>query len=284
MRDNLGDPGVDADPAGYQTRVPVATWDPVPGASSYEVQVASWTGSACSWATSTYLTKTSVPSWSPLGSTGANPVIWQGTLAEDVPIIAPGTHCFRVRARSDRAPVLEEVYGDYTYLQDGTTGSAAPVGPAFTWTDYPDPALAGPCRRREPDRPDLVADGNLPEEARRARSQSNPVSSEMLPVWAWSPIQGASSYDISIDSPDGTHRDFTGFRTPATSFLKMTGTGVFHWRVKANFPKALTGEIPGPYSATQSFTRTIGEPGNARTDSARDHVLLSWDPRLGAKN
>jgi len=26
----------------------------------------------------------------------------------------------------------------------------------------------------------------------------------MLPVWAWSPIQGASSYDISIDSPDGT--------------------------------------------------------------------------------
>jgi hypothetical protein len=114
-------------------------------------------------------------------------------------------------------------------------------------------------------------------------SASNPASSEMLPVWAWSPIQGASSYDISIDSPDGTHRDFTGFRTPATSFLKMTGTGVFHWRVRANFPKALSGEVPGPYSATQAFTRTIGEPGNARTDSARDHVLLSWDPRLGAK-
>ena len=34
---------------------------------------------------------------------------------------------------------------------------------------------------------------------------------------------------------------------------------------------------------TQAFTRTIGEPGNARTDSARDHILLSWDPRLGAK-
>ena len=115
-------------------------------------------------------------------------------------------------------------------------------------------------------------------------SASNPASSEALPVWAWSPIQGASSYDIAIDSPDGTHRDFTGFRTPATSFLKMTGTGVFHWRVRANFPKALSGEVPGPYSANQAFTRTIGEPGNARTDSAKDHVLLSWDPRLGAKN
>jgi hypothetical protein len=473
MRDNLGDPGVDADSgtAGYQTRVPVVTWDPVPGASSYEVQVASWTGAACSWATSTYLKKTSVPSWTPLGSTSANPVIWQGTLAEDVPVIAPGTQCFRVRARSDRAALSEEVYGDYTYLQDGTTGSAAPVGPAFTWTAYPDPAdpaasagcasgylcaadyrgpITGSTNARTPlftwralagansyfvvvakDQnfsnvvdegftrvpaysprnsfkpttysdettsfywavlPATLATGNdaLPldsflsnpsnfqkqstppallspssvqvfldqptfrwtptEGARHYRIQvsadptfgdplddvvtdatsyssnttypadtvlywrvraddenltgltwsptgtfqkklatpvpsaSNPASSEALPVWAWSPIQGASSYDISIDSPDGTHRDFTGFRTPATSFLKMTGTGVFHWRVRANFPKALTGEVPGPYSASQSFTRTIGEPGNARTDSAKDHVLLSWDPRLGAKN
>jgi hypothetical protein len=105
----------------------------------------------------------------------------------------------------------------------------------------------------------------------------------MLPVWAWTPIQGASSYDISIDSPDGTHRDFDGFRTPATSFLKMTGTGVFHWRVRANFPKQTSGEVSGPYSATQSFTRTIGEPVNAKTDSNRDHVLLSWDPRIGVK-
>ena len=34
----------------------------------------------------------------------------------------------------------------------------------------------------------------------------------------------------------------------------------------------------------QSFTRTIGEPVNAKTDSAKDHVLLSWDPRLGVKD
>ena len=105
----------------------------------------------------------------------------------------------------------------------------------------------------------------------------------MLPVWAWSPIQGASSYDLSVDSPDGTHRDFDDFRTPATSFLKMTGTGVFHWRVRANFPKQTSGEVPGPYSATQSFTRTIGEPGGAKTDSDLDHVLLSWNPRIGVK-
>ena len=51
-RDNLADPGTDLDTgtAGYQTEVPVVRWDPVPGAASYEVQVATWTGSACSWA------------------------------------------------------------------------------------------------------------------------------------------------------------------------------------------------------------------------------------------
>ena len=114
-------------------------------------------------------------------------------------------------------------------------------------------------------------------------SASNPTQGESLPVWSWSSVQGAASYDLSVDQPDGSHRDYSNIRTPAASFIKMTGTGVWHWRVRAEFPKDLTGTVPGPYMATQSFTRTIGEPANAKTDSAKDHVLLSWDPRLGVK-
>jgi hypothetical protein len=472
MRDNLLDPGTDVDPGttGYQTRVPVVRWDPVPGAASYEVQVADWTGVACSWATSDYVKKTSVTEWAPLGSTSSNPVVWQGTLATDLPRLTPGTYCFRVRARSDRAPVNQEVWGDYTYLQNGNVASTAPVGPAFTWEDYPDPSDPGnstPCAFGYPCSGDYLApvtgtttgrtplftwkaladtnsyfvvvakdanfsnvidegftripayaprntqkpttysdetttyywavlpasavDGSdalpldLPNSAkgsfqkqstpptlvsplsvqafldqpafrwtptlgaRRYRIQvaadptfgnplddvvtnatsyssdttypadtvlywrvraddenltglawsatgtfqkrlaaplpksSNPTSGDTLPVWAWNPVQGAASYDLSVDQPDGTHRDFTGFRTPTASFIKMTGTGVWHWRVRAEFPKDLSGSVPGPYSATQSFTRTIGEPANAKTDSAKDHILLSWNPRLGVK-
>jgi hypothetical protein len=114
-------------------------------------------------------------------------------------------------------------------------------------------------------------------------SATNATRGDALPVWSWGPVQGAASYDITIDKPDGTHETFNGFRTPIASFIKMTGTGVFHWRVRAEFPKDTTGTVPGPYSATQAFTRTIGEPVNARTDSAKDHVVLSWDPRLGVK-
>ncbi len=114
-------------------------------------------------------------------------------------------------------------------------------------------------------------------------SASNAPAGEYLPVWAWGSVQGASSYDISIDQPDGQHRDFSDFRMPAVSFQRMTGTGVFHWRVRAEFPKAGYGKVPGPYSAPVAFTRTIGEPGGATVDSAPDHVFFSWNQKMGVK-
>jgi hypothetical protein len=477
MRDNLADPGTDVDTgtAGYQTNVPVVRWDPVPGAASYEIEVVPWTGAICDWGISSpYLKKTSVPEWTPLSSTASNPVTWQGTLAEDgVPKVVPGEWCVRVRARADRAAGSQEVWGDYTYLSNGSTDTSEEVGEAFDWADYPDPtdplaspgcvsgirvypcagdytlpqtgttigqtplftwkAVSGmnsyfvvvakdanfsnivdeaftrvpvyaPRNSLKPttysdettlyywavlpgtaldgsDAPPLsvasAAKGSFQKQsappglvspssvqafldqptfrwtptlgARRYRLQvaadptfgsplddvvtdatsyssdttypadtvlywrvraddenltgltwsatgtfqkklaapvasaSNPTQGESLPVWAWSSVQGAASYDLSVDQPDGSHRDYSDIRTPAASFIKMTGTGVWHWRVRAEFPKDLTGSVPGPYMATQSFTRTIGEPANAKTDSAKDHILLSWDPRLGVK-
>jgi hypothetical protein len=478
MRDNLVDPGTDIDSgtAGYQTRVPVVRWDPVPGASSYEVQLAQWTGSACTWAaTPQYVKNTSVPEWTPLGSTNANPVTWQGQLAEDVvapavPGTTPGTYCFRVRARSDRATGLQEVWGDYTYLQNGATDSTAPVGPAYTWADYPnpaDPGAATPCAfgypcsdaylgpvvgstntrtplftwkaisgansyfvvvardanfsnvvdegftrvpayapRLTDTKPTTYADEtttyywavlpasqaggsdalplDLPNSAkgsfqkqstppallapgagyvfadqptfrwsptlgaRRYRLQvaadptfgdplddvltdatsyssdttypadtvlywrvraddenltgltwsatgtfrktlqapfgsgTNPTKGDAIPTWSWTVVPGAVWYDLSVDLPDGTHKNLGGYRTPAMTPVQMYGTGIFRWRVRAEYP-ADSGMTPGRYSTTYSFTRTIREPSNAHADFSRDHVLLSWDAKAGAR-
>ncbi len=116
-----------------------------------------------------------------------------------------------------------------------------------------------------------------------APSPTNPTAGEYLPVWTWSSVNGAVSYDLAIDQPDGNTRNFSDFRMPATSFQKLTGTGVFHWRVRAEFPKQGYGTTPGPWSASSPFTRSIGEPGGLRTDAAPDHVLLSWNPKLGIK-
>jgi hypothetical protein len=483
MRDNLADPGTDVDLAtgGYQTRVPVVRWDPVPGASSYEVQIARWNPAgfgSCSWAASNYVKKTSVTEWTPLGDPELNnPVVWQGTVASDrFTRLTPDTFCFRVRARSDRSPVNQEIWGNYTYLQNGNTDSIGPVGPAFTWVNYPDPAAAQnstpclfgyPCsdaylgpvtgtttgrtplltwkalmgangyfvviakdanftnvvdegftnvpayaprnefvpttypdetttyywavlpatalngsdalplgvpnaaagsfqKRSTPPTRVFPANGNVFLDqprfqwtpvlgARNYRLQvsqdpsfgnpiddvttastaysssmtypadttlywrvrandengigltwsnalpggtwtfrkklppplgyaGNPTLGDAIPNWTWNVVPGAVSYDFSLDLPDGTHRDFSGFRTPSVTPVLMYGTGIFHWRVRAEFARSGFGLTPGPYSATYSFTRTIREPLGAHADFARDRVLLSWNPKAGARS
>jgi hypothetical protein len=114
-------------------------------------------------------------------------------------------------------------------------------------------------------------------------SPNNPSAGEFLPVWTWTPVEGAASYDIQLDKPNGDSETFTGYQTPAGSFKILTGTGIFHWRVRAEFAKSSFGTTPGPWSATQAFTREIGEPGGLHTDAGPDHVLLSWNPKTGVK-
>jgi hypothetical protein len=115
-------------------------------------------------------------------------------------------------------------------------------------------------------------------------SPLNPTSGDQIPTWTWAPVTGAVSYDVSVDLPDGTHKDLAGIRMPALTATTMTGTGLFRWRVRANFPKGLVGSvIPGPFSGDMTFTRTIGEPAGAHSELTRDRLVLSWEPKTGAK-
>jgi hypothetical protein len=469
MRDNVNDPGVDQDGGtpGYQTQVPIVTWDPVAGASAYQVEVTPYdTGTnQCNWTSrfSHWNVSTAVPAWTPLGDSWNNVKPYQDSMqvaSEQTDLVA-GTYCVRVRARTDRDTNSQDVYGDYTYLDDGTGR-----GTAFNWTGYPTTGSGGcnggylcsgdyltPARgsvnRRTPyftwspvagaqsyfvivskdanftsivdygfthvpayaprsssavrtytDEttsyywavlPAQGYDGSLAlgnpllataadfqkqslapsllspaaaqvfldqpsfrwsaaEGARRYRLQvasdpsfsnllddvttdgtsyssnttypadtvlywrvraddenlnglswsavgtfqktlavpvpsaSNPTSGDALPVWSWSAVQGASSYDVEVDQPDGVHKVFTGLRSPVISFIKMTGTGVWHWRVRAEFPTTGSSQTPGPYSALHAFTRTISQPTGLQTDSGTDHVLLSWNAHSGVKN
>jgi hypothetical protein len=109
------------------------------------------------------------------------------------------------------------------------------------------------------------------------------VAGEMFPVMSWDPVPGAVSYRVAVDEPDGEHFEYDDFRSAAAAFVKMTGTGVTGIRVRANFPTNTASVTPGPWSNTAFHTRTVGEPTGARTDATDDHVLLSWDPKLGTK-
>jgi hypothetical protein len=112
----------------------------------------------------------------------------------------------------------------------------------------------------------------------------NPTRGDYIPTWTWDPVPGAVSYDVHVDLPDGTQRDLTGFRTAALTPILMYGTGVFRWKVRANFPRQPSGTVAGPYSGTHAFTRTIAEPTGVRSDSSRKYPLLLWEAKPGPKN
>jgi len=111
-----------------------------------------------------------------------------------------------------------------------------------------------------------------------------PTSGDYIPTWTWDPVPGSVSYDVHVDLPDGTQRDLTGFRTAALTPVIMYGTGVFRWKVRANFPRQPFGTVAGPYSSTHVFTRTIAEPTGVRSDNSKKYPLLLWDPKPGPKS
>jgi protein-S-isoprenylcysteine O-methyltransferase Ste14 len=111
-----------------------------------------------------------------------------------------------------------------------------------------------------------------------------PTSGDYIPTWTWDPVPGALSYDVHVDLPDGTQRDLAGMRTAALTPIIMYGTGVFRWKVRANFPRQPFGTVAGPYSGTHVFTRTIAEPTGVRSDDSKRYPLLLWEPKPGPKS
>jgi hypothetical protein len=112
----------------------------------------------------------------------------------------------------------------------------------------------------------------------------NPTIGDFTPAWAWSNVTGASGYTFQMDGPGGGHDEWSGLRLRSAAFVYLFGPGIWRWRVRAEFPKLPTGVVTGPWSAYVPFTRTLSEPSGARTSFSGNHVLLSWNWKLGAKD
>ena len=145
-------PTMDVVPPATRPTSRSSRWDPVPGASSYEIQVAHMGRLGLRLAlTPPTSRRLRCPSWTPLSSPQPMSTPSSGrersrrTRLSDAAARRPtASGC----ALAATAPPAQEVWGDYTYLQNGSTDSTGPVGPAFTWTDYPDPTdptASAPC-------------------------------------------------------------------------------------------------------------------------------------------
>jgi hypothetical protein len=187
-----------------------------------------------------------------------------------------GARHYRLQVSQDPSfgSVIEDVTTDSTAYTSNTTYPADTVlywrvradDENFVGLTWRPRLVEGPATfQQKLPMPDLAAD--------------NPAAGDFIPTWSWGSVDGAVAYDVSADLPDGTHREIMGLRTPVLTPVLMYGTGVFSWRVRAEFPKSPIGTTPGPYTATHTFARTIGEPTGMHTEAGIDRVLLSWNAK-----
>jgi hypothetical protein len=113
-------------------------------------------------------------------------------------------------------------------------------------------------------------------------ADDNPTGGRTIPVLTWTPVEGAVSYDLQVDQPDGTKKTFN-MRSTAFTPVAHYGTGVWTWKVRANFPKLPFGTTAGAFSNSTPFTRFIGAPAATRATRGNKALLLSWDPTEMAK-
>jgi hypothetical protein len=111
----------------------------------------------------------------------------------------------------------------------------------------------------------------------------NPTAGSTIPELRWSPVQGAVSYDLHVDQPDGTRKDFT-LRSTSFTPIEHYGTGIWRWKVRANFPTTGTQTVSGGYfSPALEFLRRMGPPSGVKAVRTSSRVLVTWNPDAAAK-
>jgi hypothetical protein len=234
MRDYANDPGTDleAGTAGYQTNVPVVTWDPVPGASAYHVEVAPYRFGICDYGASLaekWSSNTATNAWTPFANGSASPP-YPGPpalgITKDIPeLVEDQPYCVRVRARSGHVGAIA-VYGDFTYLDDGT-------GASFTWRGHP---AGGACTPS-------CSSGYLGADDYRLPMRGTSVG--RMPLLTWNPLAGKKAYWVIVakDSNFVTIVDYAVTEVPAYAPRTMSSartysdeTTLYYWAIlPANF-------------------------------------------------
>ncbi|MCW3049908.1 MAG: hypothetical protein JWO74_4192 [Solirubrobacterales bacterium] len=110
----------------------------------------------------------------------------------------------------------------------------------------------------------------------------NPGGGTTIPVLSWNAVSGAVSYDMHVDQADGSTKDFTMSSTSFTPTL-FYGTGIWRWKVRANFPGSRSGSVSGGYTAPQNYVRRIDPPSGAKGTKTGSRMLFTWDPDPAAK-
>ena len=113
-------------------------------------------------------------------------------------------------------------------------------------------------------------------------SANNPTGGGDIPVLTWSPVNGAVSYNLHVDQVNGSSRDFTLTSTAFTPVL-FYGTGIWRWKVRANFPTDSSKQVAGAFTNQVDFVRTLDAPSGVKGEKVGGRFVVSWDSDRVAK-
>jgi hypothetical protein len=264
----------------------VVEWDPVQGASSYEVRVAPWAAAGyCDWTAPilvahTFLTATTA--WTPLAKTltpGSSPVgnAFQGSIATDQSwALADATdYCVRVRARSDRDTHGGEIVSDWAQL--GGVGHQA-----FTYKAATVPSSCGS--------PATPAQAYHSVDAVR-RNPGGPVAE--MPLFTWDRVADACGYFVVVARDEAftkvidvayTLNPTYAPRLPATYADETTR---YYWAVMPTASSNGTGLGTAPSEDNpQSFEKQSTPPQRIAPASGSEvtsQPSFRWTEALGAR-
>jgi hypothetical protein len=187
----------------FETSVPIVAWDPVPGASAYEVEVAPFVAGpqppgGCQWTSNTghWRSTTAATAWTPLGTgwNGIKPYSSPMNVSFDFAILAEGgAYCVRVTALDRPSDITSpHVRSVESYLPAPVPGQ--PAEPAFIWTGQAAGAACSPgCNAGALGENDYL----LP-----VRGTTTP----RMPYFRWNHLAGYESYFVLVSKdPDFTN-------------------------------------------------------------------------------
>ena len=272
--------------AAFETSTPVVGWDPVPGASAYEVEVTRF-ANGCQWTAilEHWKTRTATTFWTPLGSgwNGRKPFgsdSEQPFVSTDFPsLVTDHAYCVRVTPL-DRAsdPGGAYVRSSEAYLPDADS-------PAFVWTGPPSGATCTPsCSPGAMGSDDYLLPG---------RGTTMPA----MPLFRWKPLLGAESYFVLV-ARDPEFTDILDYAfTQVPAYAPRTGfttksypdeTTAYYWVVLPATDRNGDGVVTAPrFSAPADFHKQSAPP--ALLAPANGTVFggparFQWTPVVAARS
>lgn len=167
--------------APVSTDTPIVTWDPVPGASRYEIQVVPHNSIGCEWSAASmapYVAETASTAWTPLGDVASHigPSSWPTPQYTIKPLPTDTAYCVRVLARSDNDAHGGQVVSPWTQI-DGDNQAA------FYYAAPPSPGTPGPGLTMPSANYILPASGTV---------------TPRTPYFTWQRVTGAQGYYVVI--------------------------------------------------------------------------------------